>query len=72
MMKKLSTTAIAKQLGLSAKEAFDRLLEDGLVVRVDDQWQLTDEGFSRALAIVEVNISIPKSMVSILFGLNLG
>ena len=47
MMKKLSTTAIAKQLGLSAKEAFDRLLEDGLVVRVDDQWQLTDEGFSR-------------------------
>jgi Mn-dependent DtxR family transcriptional regulator len=44
-MKKISTTAIAKQLGLSAKEAFGRLVEEALVEKVGDKWQLTDKGF---------------------------
>ena len=43
-MKTLSTTALSKELGLTSKELFDKLVELNLIYRKDDKWQLTTKG----------------------------
>ena len=43
-MKKISTTSLAKQLGLNTREAFKILTEQDYVQRVGDAWQLTSMG----------------------------
>lgn len=42
--KYLSTTALSKELQLLAKEVFNLLSESGLVIRKEDNWNLTDKG----------------------------
>lgn len=43
-MKCVSTTKLAKSLGISAKELFAHLLERELIAKEDDSWALTDKG----------------------------
>lgn len=43
-MKKISTTALSKLIGISTKELFSKLSEGGLIVKEGDAWTLTDEG----------------------------
>ena len=43
-MKKVSTTSLAKELGLNTREAFAILKEEDYVLRSDDTWILTEEG----------------------------
>lgn len=43
-MKQLSTTALSKYLGISAKELFAHLLRLGYIRKEDDTWILTAEG----------------------------
>ncbi|WP_430009834.1 hypothetical protein [Methylophaga lonarensis] len=43
-MKKLSTSALAKQIGLSSKDLFIKLADKGYIQRENEEWQLTDEG----------------------------
>lgn len=45
-MKKISTTAISKKLGISSKELFRILLDQGLIEKTDDKWRLTVQGAS--------------------------
>jgi len=40
----LSTSALAKQLGISSKELFSKFTNDQLIERLEDQWNLTDLG----------------------------
>lgn len=42
--KKISTSALAKQLSLQPKELFSRLEDAGLIERKDNNWSLTDTG----------------------------
>ncbi|WP_026562042.1 hypothetical protein [Bacillus sp. J37] len=42
--KYLSTTALSKEIQLPAKEVFKLLSESGLVIREEDNWNLTDKG----------------------------
>lgn len=43
-MKAISTTALSKELGVTSKELFDKLLELKLIYRKDEKWHLTDSG----------------------------
>ena len=43
-MKKISTTALSKKLGISSKELFDIMVEQKLIYRKDDKWNLTKKG----------------------------
>ena len=43
-MKKISTTSLAKKLGLNSREAFSVLVEKGYVQRLEETWQLTKKG----------------------------
>jgi Mn-dependent DtxR family transcriptional regulator len=43
-MKKISTTQLSKRLGLSLKEGRAKLTEEGMMRKVDDVWQLTEQG----------------------------
>ena len=43
-MKQISTTLLAKSLGISSKELFAHLLELGLIRKEDKSWVLTSEG----------------------------
>jgi hypothetical protein len=43
-MKTFSTTALSKELGISSKELFDKLMQLKLIVRKDDAWHLTEQG----------------------------
>ncbi len=52
-MKKLSTSALAKHLGLTSKDLFSNLAEKGYIQRQNDTWQLTDEGLRQGGAYVE-------------------
>ena len=40
----ISTTQLAKRLGLPLKDAFSKLANEGYLERVDDDWQLTEKG----------------------------
>ncbi len=42
----LSTTRLAKELGLEAKQVFATLQAHGFLKREDDQWQLAEEGLA--------------------------
>jgi hypothetical protein len=42
--KHISTTALSKEIQVPAKEVFQRLADNGLVVRVENSWVLTDDG----------------------------
>lgn len=42
--KYISTTALSKEIQVPAKEVFQRLADNGLVVRVENSWVLTEEG----------------------------
>ena len=46
MSNKLSTSALAKKRDQSVKSLFEELGLEGLIVRSDDHWQLTDKGGS--------------------------
>lgn len=46
-MEYLSTTSLAREMELSAKELFDKLQGLGLIARNDDKWTLTDTGRHR-------------------------
>lgn len=41
---KLSTTALAKRLGMPGKALFEQLAQQGLIVRIDNSWELTQAG----------------------------
>lgn len=43
-MKTLSTTSLSKELGLSSKELFDKLVSLDLIFRKNDKWHLTPKG----------------------------
>ena len=43
-MKKISTTALSKQLGMDTNDLFDVLTENRWMYKKDGQWQLTKEG----------------------------
>lgn len=43
-MKKVSTSALAKQLGLTGKDLFNTLTEKGLLSRQEEEWVLTKSG----------------------------
>ena len=43
-MKKISTTQLAKRLGIALKDAFSKLADDGYMEKTDDGWQLTEKG----------------------------
>ena len=43
-MKKLSTSALAKQMGLGSKDLFIKLADKGYIQRENEAWQLTDQG----------------------------
>lgn len=43
-MKTISTTSLSKELGLSSKELFDKLVSLDLIYRKDDKWKLTSKG----------------------------
>lgn len=43
-MKKISTTALSKNLDISSRELFDTMVEQKLIYRKDDQWNLTKKG----------------------------
>ena len=43
-MKSLSTTALSKELGVTSKELFDKLVDLKLVYRTEDKWCLTTDG----------------------------
>lgn len=43
-MKKISTTALSKNLGISSRELFDEMVEQKLIYRNNDQWNLTKKG----------------------------
>ena len=40
----ISTTQIAKRLGIPLKDAFSKLANEGYLERVDEDWQLTEKG----------------------------
>jgi hypothetical protein len=42
--KYISTTAFAKEMKMSAKDLFQKLLEKGFIYRENDNWTLTDLG----------------------------
>ncbi|SEH04423.1 DNA topoisomerase I [Candidatus Venteria ishoeyi] len=44
VMKQISTTALAKKLGIASKALFAYLLESGLIEKADKVWQLTTKG----------------------------
>lgn len=52
-MKKISTSALAKQCGLSGKDMFQSLVEKGFIERKDHDWTLTDLGQSQGGEFVE-------------------
>lgn len=52
-MKKLSTSALAKHLGLTRKDLFSNLAETGYIQRQNDAWQLTEDGLRQGGAYVE-------------------
>ena len=43
-MKKISTTALSKNLDVSSKELFSEMADQKLIYRKDDQWNLTRKG----------------------------
>jgi hypothetical protein len=43
-MKKISTTALSKIIGIPTKELFSKLSEYGLIEKKDDSWELKEEG----------------------------
>ena len=43
-MKSISTTALSKELNVTSKELFDKLVELKLIYRNDEKWHLTDLG----------------------------
>jgi hypothetical protein len=43
-MRKISTTALSKNIGITNRELFDLLTKLGLIYRKDDQWRLTRKG----------------------------
>jgi hypothetical protein len=43
-IKYLSTTALSKELEIPLKEFFSKLVHDGLIIREDDNWALTEKG----------------------------
>lgn len=43
-MKKISTTALSKNLEILSRELFDTLVEQKLIYRKDDKWNLTKKG----------------------------
>ena len=43
-MKKISTTTLSKKLDISSKELFDIMVEQKLIYRKDDKWNLTKKG----------------------------
>lgn len=43
-MKKLSTTKLSKKLNISSRDLFDTLVNQKLIYRKDDQWNLTKKG----------------------------
>ncbi len=43
-MKTISTTALSKEIGITSKELFDKLLDLKLIYRNEDKWSLTDKG----------------------------
>ena len=43
-MKTFSTTALSKELGISSKEVFDKLMQLKFIFRKDDAWHLTEQG----------------------------
>ena len=44
LIKKISTSALAKVRGVYSKELFRELEAAGLILRAGDKWQLTDAG----------------------------
>ena len=51
-MKTLSTTALSKELGVSSKELFDKLVDLKLIYRKDEKWNLTDLGKQEGGAVI--------------------
>ncbi|HEV8079595.1 MAG TPA: hypothetical protein VGP43_02710 [Chitinophagaceae bacterium] len=43
-MKTISTTALSKELGVTSKELFDKLVDLKLIYRKENKWSLTDKG----------------------------
>lgn len=43
-MKTISTTSLSKELGLSSKELFEKLMSIDLIYRENDKWHLTQKG----------------------------
>lgn len=43
-MKKISTTALSKNLDVSSRELFNKMTDQKLIYRKDDQWNLTRKG----------------------------
>lgn len=44
MPKKISTSALGKHYNRPTREVFDKLLSEGLVIRENDAWRLTEKG----------------------------
>jgi hypothetical protein len=43
-MKLISTTALSKSLGISTKELFSKMENQGLIQKAEGSWALTDKG----------------------------
>src|SRR5690554_5314699 len=52
-MKKISTSALAKQCGLTGKDMFQSLVEKGFIERKDQDWTLTNLGQNQGGEFVE-------------------
>ena len=46
-IKEFSTTKLAKEMNMSTNDLFQKLLEFGLIVRNNSNWELTDIGKSK-------------------------
>ena len=47
IVKLISTSVLAKKLGIPPKELFNILLEEGLIIKDNNSWQLTQKGKNR-------------------------
>jgi len=46
-MKSVSTSALAKQLNMNAKDLFSKFMESGWIIKNGDNWELTPAGFQK-------------------------
>lgn len=53
IMKKISTSALAKQCSLNGKDIFSSLLKKGFIERKNDSWELTSVGEEQGGEVVE-------------------